>query len=198
MNPTRRVCRNARGVPNPEGQVRSLGRVLAEVAQLAEARRPNRRQCGFESHPRHCRASVLDSTRSFYLRGPGSTPGRGPMNEKEKVYTELDALRKRVFNLRQQVRSLQLALSEPEIRRLRAEHTRMRKALSMIAYAPSENYEDVNEIRAAAGAALVPTATGSKAAQRQFARAKRTLIRQQVDQRRAPLASRDSQQGENA
>lgn len=120
------------------------------------------------------------------------------MNEKEKVYTELDALRKRVFQLRKQVRSLQLALSEPEIRRLRAEHHRMRKALSMIAYAPSENYEDVDEIRATAAAALVPTATGSKAARRQFAHAKRLLIRQQADERQAPLAPRESLHGENA
>lgn len=175
----------------------------AGVAQLAEAPPSNGGQCEFDSRSRHyppsvsdrtptsyvgrpgsipgagaCHASVTDSTRSFYLRGPSSTLGRGAMNEKEKVYSELHALRKRVFELRKHNRALQKAVSEPEIKQLRAEHTRMRRALSQIAYSPDDKMDDLEAVRVVAAAALVPTTSQGKAAQQQFARAKRRLIAQ--------------------
>jgi hypothetical protein len=106
------------------------------------------------------------------------------MNEKEKVYAERDALRRRVFNLRKDNAGLRKALSEPEIRRMRAEHDQMKKALSMIAYSPDAKYDDIEHVRVVAAAALTVGAATKRSRARTFAKIKRQLIAQQKAARR--------------
>lgn len=82
----RRVCRNARGFPKSEGQVRLLGRAFdGPMVTLREASGWCRiirafgedRTDAIRTTRAACRPSVSERTRSFYLRGRGSTPRGG-------------------------------------------------------------------------------------------------------------------------
>jgi len=101
------------------------------------------------------------------------------MNEKERVYAELHDLRRKVAIQRRELDNLTKALSQPEIRAVRAERDSYKIALSVIAYSPDPKYDDVDELRLTAAAALTPASGGRKHRHDVLARAKRKLIAEQ-------------------